>query len=118
LSGLGAHLVRAVPPLLGVIGRSPASLAGRVVSLLQDARLDLKPELLAHYGARASVEELGSDEAAYRLLGAQRNTMILGIFALPARYLAADLRHPALAGLSAWHDRELPGDIASLTALF
>jgi hypothetical protein len=54
LSGVGAHMVRAVNTLLGVIGRSPDSLAGRVVSLLQDARVDLKPQLLAHYGARAS----------------------------------------------------------------
>jgi tRNA threonylcarbamoyl adenosine modification protein YjeE len=113
-----------------------------LVSLLQDARLDLPPEmepdLLAYYGAEASGQEPGFDEAAflraYRLLGAQRNTKILGIFArlarrdgkraylrhMPrvARYLAADLQHSDLAGLKSWYERELPGDIASLTALF
>jgi tRNA threonylcarbamoyl adenosine modification protein YjeE len=113
-----------------------------LVSLLQDARLDLppalEPELLAYYCARAAAADPSFDAAAftraYRLLGAQRNTKILGIFArlarrdgkraylkhMPrvARYLAADLQHPALAGLKAWYDRELPGDIASLTALF
>jgi aminoglycoside/choline kinase family phosphotransferase len=113
-----------------------------LVSLLQDARLDLppqiEPELLACYGAQASVAEPGFDEAAftraYRLLGAQRNTKILGIFArlarrdgkraylrhMPrvARYLMSDLEHCDLAALKSWYDRELPGDVAALTAKF
>jgi tRNA threonylcarbamoyl adenosine modification protein YjeE len=113
-----------------------------LVSLLQDARLDLpeglEAELLAYYGAEASGQEPGFDEAAfnraYRLLGAQRNTKILGIFArlarrdgkrayvrhMPrvARHLASDLQHSGLAELKSWYDRELPGDIASLTAHF
>jgi tRNA threonylcarbamoyl adenosine modification protein YjeE len=113
-----------------------------LVSLLQDARLDLPPalegELLAHYGAEASTQDLGFEEAsfmrAYRLLGAQRNTKILGIFArlarrdgkraylkhMPrvARYLQADLQHCDLGDLKSWYERELPGDIVSLTALF
>lgn len=113
-----------------------------LVSLLQDARLDLplrlEPELFAYYCERAARQDPGfnADDftRAYRVLGAQRNTKILGIFArlarrdgkraylqhMPrvARHLAADLAHPALAGLKAWYDRELPGDIASLTARF
>jgi hypothetical protein len=113
-----------------------------LVSLLQDARLDLppgiEPELFAYYCERAAAEDAAFDAPAfaraYRLLGAQRNTKILGIFArlarrdgkraylqhMPrvARYLAADLTHPDLAALKAWYDRELPGDIAGLAARF
>jgi N-acetylmuramate 1-kinase len=113
-----------------------------LVSLLQDARLDLPPgleaELFAYYCGRAHADDPAFDEAAfthaYRLLGAQRNTKILGIFArlarrdgkraylqhMPrvARYLMSDLQHSSLAGLKSWYDRELPGDIASLTARF
>jgi N-acetylmuramate 1-kinase len=113
-----------------------------LVSLLQDARLDLppglEPELLASYCDRAAAQDAGFDEdafiRAYRLLGAQRNTKILGIFArlarrdgkraylhhMPrvARYLTADLQHWALSGLKSWYEKELPGDIASLTARF
>ena len=113
-----------------------------LVSLLQDARLDLpaalEPELLAYYCQKAAAQEPGFDEAAfiraYRLLGAQRNTKILGIFArlarrdgkraylrhMPrvARYLTADLQHSGLAALKSWYERELPGDIASLTSRF
>jgi len=113
-----------------------------LVALLQDARLDLpparEPELFAYYCERARAQDPAFDAAAfaraYRLLGAQRNTKILGIFArlarrdgkraylqhMPrvARYLASDLAHPDLAELKSWYDGELPGDIASLTARF
>jgi len=93
-----------------------------LVSLLQDARRDVSPELearmLAHYGP--------IDEAAYALLGAQRNTKILGIFtrlwkrdgkprylAFQPRmwtYLERDLAHPALAPVKAWFDAYVPAD--------
>jgi aminoglycoside/choline kinase family phosphotransferase len=93
-----------------------------LVSLLQDARRDVSPELearmLAHYGP--------IDEAAYALLGAQRNTKILGIFtrlwkrdgkprylAFQPRmwaYLERDLAHPALAPVKAWLDAHVPAD--------
>lgn len=93
-----------------------------LVSLLQDARRDVSPELearmLAHYGA--------VDDAAYALLGAQRNTKILGIFtrlwkrdgkprylAFQPRmwtYLERDLAHPALAPVKAWFDAHVPAD--------
>jgi N-acetylmuramate 1-kinase len=113
-----------------------------VAALLQDARLDLppeiEPELLAYYCDQAATQDAVFDRdsfiRAYRLLGAQRNTKILGIFArlarrdgkraylqhMPrvARYLTSDLEHPALAELKSWYNRELPGDIASLTARF
>jgi len=87
-----------------------------LVSLLQDARRDVSPELearmLDYYGPL--------DRAAYALLGAQRNAKILGIFTRlwkrdgKPRYLAfqprmwaymeRDLQHPALAPVKAWFD--------------
>ena len=109
------------------------SLAYDLVSLLQDARVDvpaeLEAELLAYYlGARASLDP-GFDRAAFRFayaaLGVQRNTKILGIFARLATrdgkpsylrhvrriwtYLARGLAHPELAHLRAWFDRHFPG---------
>lgn len=111
-----------------------------LVSLLQDARLDLPlgldDELLSHYCDIAGRQETGFDRAAflraYRLLGAQRATKILGIFArlakrdgkygylkhLPrmARYLRDNLQDPHLASLKSWYDREVPGDLTPLTA--
>ncbi len=104
-----------------------------LVSLLQDARLDLPPgledTLLRHYCNAAAEADAGFDRAAflraYRLLGAQRATKLLGIFTrlarrdgkraylrhLPraARHLAANLADPHLAELKAWYAREVPG---------
>jgi N-acetylmuramate 1-kinase len=94
-----------------------------LVSLLQDARRDVAPELeaamIARYAARRP-----HDEAAYALLGAQRNTKILGIFtrlwkrdgkprylAFQPRvwaYLERDLAHPALGPVKAWFDAHVP----------
>ncbi len=111
-----------------------------LVSLLQDARLDLPPkiegELLPYYciEAEACLGDFDEDAflRAYRLLGAQRNTKILGIFArlarrdgkrgylrhMPriARYLTANLADPALARLKRWYDRELPEDGEGMAA--
>lgn len=107
-------------------------LAYDLVSLLQDARVDipeaLEADLLAHYcrerGSRDGSFSSEQFEASYAVLGAQRNTKILGIFArlarrdgkrayiahMPrvARYLARDLAHPSLAALAAWYRRHLP----------
>ncbi len=102
-----------------------------LVSLLQDARLDV-PEmseaaLFERYCKAATVAEPGFDRAAfakaYAILGAQRNTKILGIFArlslrdgkngylahLPriARYLHRNLAHPGLKPLKAWYETYL-----------
>ncbi|MBP8232321.1 MAG: phosphotransferase [Rhizorhabdus sp.] len=94
-----------------------------LVSLLQDARRDVDPALeqamIARYAARRPF-----DEAAYALLGAQRNAKILGIFtrlwkrdgkprylAFQPRvwsYLERDLAHPALAPVRAWFDTHVP----------
>lgn len=110
-----------------------------LVSLLQDARLDLpaglEGELLSHYCETASSQETGFGRAeflrAYRLLGAQRATKIFGLFArlakrdgkygylkhMPriARYLRDNLQDPHLAALKSWYDREVPGDLTPLT---
>lgn len=106
-----------------------------LVSLLQDARQDVPPDLEAElfnaYCAAAARAEAGFDREAftraYALLGAQRAVKILGIFArlarrdgkraylarLPhvARSLIRNLEHPALSALRAWRDRELPDDV-------
>ena len=93
-----------------------------LVSLLQDARREVSPELearmLAHYGPL--------DHAAYAVLGAQRNAKILGIFTRlwkrdgKPRYLAfhpriwtymeRDLMHPVLAPVRAWFDANVPAE--------
>jgi len=107
-------------------------LAYDLVSLLQDARLDvpepLERELLARYcAARGAHSKYFSGEqfvSLYATLGAQRNSKILGIFArlakrdgkrgylahIPrvARYLERDLAHPALAELRRFYAREFP----------
>jgi N-acetylmuramate 1-kinase len=103
-----------------------------LVSLLQDARVDvdasLESELLDHYETTAAAHRDSFDattfRTAYALLGAQRNTKILGIFARLAMrdhkpqylrhipriraYLARDLAHPALSALKGWYDQNLP----------
>jgi N-acetylmuramate 1-kinase len=112
-----------------VIGHPAYDLA----SLLQDARVDVPPELelkllAAYTHARKLAEpkfDLASFAAAYATLGAQRTTKILGIFArldrrdgkpqylahLPRlkKYLMRNLTHPALRDLKAWYETNLPG---------
>jgi aminoglycoside/choline kinase family phosphotransferase len=101
-----------------------------LVSLLQDARRDVSPELEAamfdHY-----VQRSGADAdtllADYARLGAQRNTKIVGIFVRlwrrdgKPRYLdliprvwallERDLAHPALAPVAAWFDANIPAEL-------
>jgi N-acetylmuramate 1-kinase len=97
-----------------------------LVSLLQDARRDVSPELetamLDYYAHNA---QPGADFLLhYALLGAQRNTKIIGIFTrlwkrdgkdrylgfLPRMWgmLERDLEHPGLASLKAWFDHNIP----------
>lgn len=109
-----------------------------LVSLLQDARLDvpdaLEAELLAHYIARICATQPDFHESEFRFvyaaLGAQRNTKIAGIFARLAKrdgkrqylshlpriwgYLSKNLEHPELAPLRAWYDRHLPREVRNL----
>jgi N-acetylmuramate 1-kinase len=103
-----------------------------VVSLLQDARVDVPQDvelkLLAQYAWARREEDAGFDMSAfaraYAILGAQRATKILGIFArlderdqkpqylvhLPRveKYLSKNLGHPALADLKLWYEEHLP----------
>jgi len=99
-----------------------------LVSLLQDARRDVPVEveaaMLAHYKAIASPP--ADFDAAYAVLGAQRNAKIIGIFTRlwkrdgKARYLSLlprmwgllerDLAHPALAPVADWFAANIPAD--------
>jgi aminoglycoside/choline kinase family phosphotransferase len=111
-----------------------------LVSLLQDARLDvpeaLERDLLDRYCAARSAQSESFDSHDFRrlyaVLGAQRNSKILGIFArlakrdgkrgylahIPrvARYLERDLAHDALGDLRAFYAREFhaSADLAPL----
>lgn len=101
-----------------------------LVSLFEDARRDVPPDLAAkllqHYCA--AFPKLDQDRffASYAILGAQRSAKILGIFTrldrrdgkphyLPHigrvwRWLEGDLKHPDLAPLKDWFDKVIPGD--------
>ena len=105
-----------------------------LASLLQDARIDIPAALAStlyeHYCTIREGDDPRFDRtafgAAYAVLGAQRATKILGIFArlsrrdgkhgylrhLPrvSRRLEANLAHPALAPVRQWFDRHLPQD--------
>lgn len=100
-----------------------------LVSLLQDARRDVSPELeaqmLDYYLAKA---DAGPDFMAdYARLGAQRNAKIVGIFVRlwkrdgKPRYLnyiprvwallERDLAHPALEPVARWFDANIPDEL-------
>lgn len=103
-----------------------------VASLLQDARVtvpaELELKLLGVYAAaRKSADpsfDMGDFAAAYAILGAQRATKIMGIFARLNRrdgkpgylrhlprikaYLTRNLAHPALSRLTPWYAAQLP----------
>ncbi|MFN3852895.1 MAG: tRNA (adenosine(37)-N6)-threonylcarbamoyltransferase complex ATPase subunit type 1 TsaE [Phreatobacter sp.] len=103
-----------------------------VVSLLQDARVtvpeDLEIQLLSRYASARREADPGFDTAAfarlYAIMGAQRATKILGIFArldqrdgkphylahLPRihAYLKRCLAHPALAQVRRWIEDRVP----------
>ncbi|HEX2725694.1 MAG TPA: tRNA (adenosine(37)-N6)-threonylcarbamoyltransferase complex ATPase subunit type 1 TsaE, partial [Beijerinckiaceae bacterium] len=103
-----------------------------LVSLLQDARVtvppDLEIKLLGLYARERQTADAAFDMSAfaraYAILGAQRATKILGIFARLDRrdgkphylahlprietYLARNLAHGAVAKLRTWYDTHLP----------
>ena len=105
-----------------------------LVSLLQDARLDVaaavEQEMLAHYASCRLAGNASFDDAAFRasyaILGAQRAAKILGIFARLSKrdgkhgylrhiprvsaLLERNLQHPALTELKAWFDQYLPAE--------
>lgn len=97
-----------------------------MVSLLEDARRDVSDDLavamIDRYVAGAGIDKQAF-LASYALLGAQRNSKIVGIFSrlaardgkqhylnfLPRvwRYLEKDLAHPTLAELKRWIDEHV-----------
>jgi aminoglycoside/choline kinase family phosphotransferase len=103
-----------------------------LISLTEDARRDVSPELgetaTKHYLAAMRAQGTPLDEGRFRaamaVMAAQRNTKIVGIFArLYARdgkrrylsylprvwgYLERDFGHPLLAELKSWYDRVIP----------
>lgn len=103
-----------------------------VAALLQDARVTVSDQmelrLLSHYARLRRGQTPGFEMAnfarSYAVMGAQRNTKILGIFArldrrdkkpaylahLPriARYLAKDLAHPVLSEVKLWYETHVP----------
>jgi hypothetical protein len=103
-----------------------------LVSLLQDARVTVPPDLeirlLGLYARERQAAEPDFDMSAfaraYAILGAQRATKIVGIFARLDRrdgkphylthlprietYLARNLAHAAVARLGSWYDTHLP----------
>lgn len=101
-----------------------------LVSLLEDARRDVAPDLaeamVRRYVAGAALDD-APFRTAYAVLGAQRNTKIIGIFTrlfardgkaryldfLPRvwRYLERDLEHPALADLRSWFCDHAPAHV-------
>ncbi|HYW64180.1 MAG TPA: tRNA (adenosine(37)-N6)-threonylcarbamoyltransferase complex ATPase subunit type 1 TsaE [Bradyrhizobium sp.] len=111
-----------------------------LVSLLQDARVDVPEELelalLTRYiKARRAADET-FDAAAfaehYAILSAQRNTRLLGTFARLNRrdgkphylkhqpriwtYLTRSLEHPALSDIRAWYRLHVPPPVARFTS--
>ncbi len=130
-SRLGLHRVGLIDFQDGLSG-SPAY---DLVSLLEDARRDVSPDLgdamLQRYITGAVNRDLQFDHegfsADYALLGAQRNAKILGIFARLWRrdrkpgylkliprvwgYIGRDLEAPALQDLKAWFDKNLPAEL-------
>lgn len=100
-----------------------------LVSLLQDARRDVSPELERTMLERylSQVAAVPDFEADYARLGAQRNAKIVGIFSRlwkrdgKGRYLAMiprvweamerDLAHPALSPVAAWFQANIPRNV-------
>jgi aminoglycoside/choline kinase family phosphotransferase len=102
-----------------------------LVSLLEDARRDVSPSVVAHELARY-LDDMPRDQhdlfrASYAVAGAQRNTRILGVFGrlflrdnkpgylslMPRvwRHLENDLQSPNLKGLRAWFDAQVPEEL-------
>nr|WP_323800904.1 phosphotransferase [Parasphingorhabdus sp.] len=102
-----------------------------LVSMLQDARRDVSDDLeqnmLAYYLTDHDEDAAEIFRSHYAILGAQRNTKIIGIFTrlcmrdgkqryldfLPRmwRLLEKDLRHPALEPMRSWFDQNIPGEV-------
>ena len=110
-----------------------------LAALLQDARVDVAPDLeregLERYCRAVSVVEPDFDPERFRVLyavfGAQRNTRLVGLWVRLLRrdgkpqylqhlprtwdYLARNLAHPALADLRGWYDTHFPSHVRNRT---
>lgn len=113
------------PGVVGILDFQDAVIghpAYDLVSLLEDARRNVDRKLVvplkARFVARAGIEDPAAFDAAFAVLGAQRNAKILGIFVrlalrdgksryldlLPrvARHFVSNLQHPAQMSLLMW----------------
>jgi len=107
-----------------------------VMSLLEDARRDIAPGLkdammTRYVDGMGDLDRPGFD-AAFAILAAQRHAKVIGIFTrlcrrdgkagylvhIPRiwRLLEQALRHPALAPVSAWFDRNVPVGVRGVPA--
>jgi tRNA threonylcarbamoyl adenosine modification protein YjeE len=106
-----------------------------LVSLLQDARIDVPAEFEAAERARYLEEVARFDRdfdrarflATYASFGAQRNTRLIGLWVRLLRrdgkpgylrhmrrtwdYLGRNLAHPGLASLAAWYEQHFPAEV-------
>ncbi len=102
-----------------------------LVSLLEDARRDVSPDLASglseHYLAAFPAVDRAAFETAAAVLAAQRNCKILGIFTRLCvrdrkpqylvhtprlwRLVDRDVNHSALAPVRRWLDRHIPGEL-------
>ena len=107
-----------------------------IMSLLEDARRDIRPELFTEMQNRyisAMADKLPDTEAfltSWAVLAAQRHAKVLGIFVrlcvrdgkpvylrhLPRlwRLLERALEHPALAKLRLWFDKNVPAEFRGI----
>lgn len=107
-----------------------------LVSLLEDSRREIAPDLVAAMYARYRAAFPSLDRAAldasFVVLGAQRHCKVIGIFTRlcrrdgKPRYLAhiprlwrlleGNFRHPVLAPVKAWVDRNIPPELRRIPA--
>ncbi|HTH96103.1 MAG TPA: phosphotransferase [Stellaceae bacterium] len=105
-----------------------------LVSLIEDARRDIGPEIVAACRARYLERSPGIDAAALdrslAILGAQRHAKVIGIFCrlmkrdgkpgylrhLPRlwRLIARGLEHPDLADMRAWFETHVPAPLRTI----
>jgi N-acetylmuramate 1-kinase len=107
-----------------------------LVSLLEDSRRDIAPDLVAAMRARYldafPALDRAAFEASFAVLGAQRHCKVIGIFTrlcrrdgkprylvhIPRlwRLLDGNFRHPVLAPVKAWLDRHIPRELRRIPA--
>lgn len=107
-----------------------------LMSLMEDARRDIDPALIAHINARylAAFPQMDAADFAqcFAILGAQRHAKVIGIFArlsmrdkkdlyLPHiprvwRLLERSLEHPALKTVKDWIDTHIPTEKRGIPA--